>query len=261
MQVRALAAVAGLSVAAALLPLWWPTPVSADSYVVQPGDALGVIASRAGMSASKLAALNGISDPDNIYPGQILTTSEPTKYVVRSGDVLSGIAARQGLSTSYLAALNNIADPDQIYEGQTLLTSGSVPVARTVTMDIACPVRGRVSFINDFGYVHSDGSRHEGVDLFADRGTPVVAPAAGLLERYPNPSGGNAFELYGSDGIRYYGAHLDRYATDGYVSAGTVIGYVGNTGDAATTSPHLHFEMHPGAGLTMSPYPSLARAC
>lgn len=259
MQVRAFAAVAGLTAVAALA-IWWPAAVAADTYVVEPGDSLGVIASRAGVSTSRLAALNGIADPDQIYPGQILTTSEPTKYVVRSGDTLSGIAARNGVSTTYLAALNGLSNPNAIYEGQTLATTGPLPVAKTVTVDIECPVAG-ASFVNDFGYVRPDGTAHAGVDLFAPRGTPVVAPVSGLVVRYPNPSGGNAFELYGDDGIRYYGAHLDRYERDGYVGAGRVIGYVGNTGDAVTTSTHLHFEMHPGAGLTMSPYPSLARAC
>jgi len=261
MQVRVLAAFAVLGAAVAVVPLWWPAPVSADSYVVQPGDALGAIASRAGMSTGKLAALNGIADPDTIYPGQILTTSEPTRYVVRSGDTLGAIAARQGVSATYLAALNGISDPDQIYEGQVLVTSGPLPVAKTVTVDIVCPVDGDVSFVNDFAYVRADGTAHGAVDLFADRGTPVVAPVSGLMSPYPNPSGGNAFEFYGDDGIRYYGAHLDRYGATGYVKAGRVIGYVGNTGDAATTSPHLHFEMHPGSGLTMNPYPSLRAAC
>src|SRR5690349_12699219 len=136
MQARAIAVAAAVVAAGAVVSLWWPTVATADSYTVQPGDSLGGIAARAGMSTSKLAALNAIRDPDTIYPGQILTTSEPTKYVVRSGDTLSGIAARQGLSVSYLAAVNALGNPDAIYEGQTLLTSGPVPVAKTVTMDI-----------------------------------------------------------------------------------------------------------------------------
>jgi murein DD-endopeptidase MepM/ murein hydrolase activator NlpD len=261
MQVRALAAVASLAAAVAVVPLWWPTVATADSYTVQPGESLGVIASRAGMSSARLAALNGIGDPNLIYPGQILTTSEPTKYVVRSGDTLSAIASREGVSVSYLTALNGLANPNQIYAGQSLVTSGPLPLAKTVTMDIQCPVDGDVSFVNDFGYIRADGTPHNGIDLFADRGTPVVAPVSGLMARYPNPSGGNAFEFYGDDGIRYYGAHLDSYGRTGYVAAGSVIGYVGNTGDASTTSPHLHFEMHPGDELTMSPYPTLYRAC
>ncbi|MGI8983320.1 MAG: LysM peptidoglycan-binding domain-containing protein [Acidimicrobiales bacterium] len=259
MQVRALAVAASIAALAAVA-IWWPAAVAAETYVVEEGDSLGVIAARAGVSTSRLAALNGIADPDRIYPGQILSTNEPAKHTVRSGETLSGIAARNGLSTAYLAGLNGIGDPNAIYEGQTLATSGPLPVAKAVAMGIRCPVPG-ASFVNDFGYVRPDSTAHAGVDLFAARGTPVVAPVAGLVAWAPNPSGGNAFQFYGDDGIRYYGAHLDRYGRNGYVGAGAVIGYVGNTGDAVTTSPHLHFEMHPGSGLTMSPYPSLYAAC
>jgi len=258
MHLRALAA---LVVAAAVATLFSPALAAADSYVVQPGEALSAIASRAGTTASRLAALNGIADPNTIYPGQVLTTSEPTRYLVRSGDVLGSIAVRHGVSTAYLASLNGLSDPNAIYEGQSLVTSGALPVAKVATIAIECPVAGSVSFVNDYGYVRPDGIRHNGVDLFAPRGTPVVAPVAGLVSRYPNPSGGKAFELHGNDGIHFYGAHLDRYGESGYVAAGTVIGYVGNTGDAITTSPHLHFEMHSAGGLPMSPYRSLYQAC
>lgn len=262
MQVRAFAAVVGVAIAVAVAPLWWPSVATADTYTVQPGDTLGGIASRAGLSPGKLAALNGISDPNLIQPGQILSTSEPAKYIVRSGDTLSGIADKHGTSVSYLAALNGLSNPNAIYVGQGLVTSGPLPLAKTVTMDIECPVEGWASFVNDFGYVRPDtGEPHNGVDLFADEGTPVVAPVSGLMVRDPNPSGGNAFQFYGDDGVRYYGAHLESYGRTGYVAAGSVIGYVGNTGDAVSTSPHLHFEMHPGSGLTMNPYPSLYRAC
>lgn len=259
MQVRALAAAAGLA-AVAGLAIWWPVVAAADIYVVEPGDSLGVIAARAGTTTSRLAAINGIADPNHIYPGQILSTNEPARYGVRNGDTLSSIAANNGLSTTYLAALNGISNPNAIYAGQVLVLTGPLPVAKTVTMDIECPVPG-ASFVNDFGYVRPDSTAHAGVDLFADRGTPIVAPVSGLVAWDPNPSGGKALHLYGDDGVRYYGAHLDRYGDNGYVDAGDVIGYVGNTGDAVTTSPHLHFEMHPGSGLTMSPYPSLYQAC
>ena len=259
MQVRALAAAVGLAAGAALA-IWWPVVANADTYVVEPGDSLGVIAARAGISTSRLAAINGIADPNHIYPGQILSTNEPARYGVRHGDTLSSIAAANGLSTTYLAALNGISNPNAIYAGQVLVLTGPLPVAKTVTMDIECPVPS-ASFVNDFGYVRPDSTAHAGVDLFADRGTPVLAPVSGLVAWDPNPSGGKAFQLYGDDGVRYYGAHLDRYGDNGYVNAGEVIGYVGNTGDAVNTSPHLHFEMHPGSGLTMSPYPSLYQAC
>lgn len=260
MRVRAFAAVA--TVVLAVAPLWRSGGAAAHPYLVKQGDVLGVIASRVGMAPSKLAALNGIADPDAIYPGQVLTTSEPTKYVVMKGEVMGTIAAKLSMSPTYLAALNKIADPDLIYEGQTLITSGPVGAARDVSVDLVCPVKGGgLSFVNDYGYERPGKGPHEGVDMFASRGTPVVAPVSGRLLRYPNPSGGLAFHLYGDDGIRYYGAHLDRYGAEGYVAAGAAIGYVGNSGDARLTSPHLHLEMHPGSGVSMSPYPSLKRAC
>ena len=262
MRVRASVALASFVVTAAVVPIWSPGSAAAHPYVIQQGDALSGIAARVGLATSRLAALNGIANPDVIYAGQVLTTAEPTKYAVRKGDVLGAIASKLSMSATYLAALNGLDDPDEIYEGQTLLTSGSVTAGRNLSVDIVCPVKGGgVSFVNDYGYVRPDGNRHEGVDLFAKAGTPVVAPVSGRVLRYPNPSGGLAFQLYGDDGIRYYGAHLDRYGADGGVDAGTVIGYVGTSGDARYTSPHLHFEMHTGSGMSMSPYASLKRAC
>src|SRR5437763_9782641 len=112
MHARAIAAAAAVIAAGAVVSVWWPTVATADSYTVQPGDSLGVIASRTGLSTDRLAALNAIRDPDTIYPGQILTTSEPTKYVVRSGDTLGGIAAHLGAWTTSPAARNGLGNPD-----------------------------------------------------------------------------------------------------------------------------------------------------
>lgn len=261
MRVRATLALAVATATLATVPVWASSRATADQYVVRPGDVLSGIAARAGLAPSRLAALNDIANPDVIYAGQVLTTSEPTRYVVQAGDVLGAIASRLSMSATYLAALNGLADPDTIFAGQSLVTSGPVKAARAVAVDLVCPVKGRPTFVNDYGYIRPDGGRHEGVDLFATAGTPVVAPVAGRVLRHPNPSGGLAFQLYGDDGIRYYGAHLDRYGADGPVDAGTVIGYVGNSGDARLTSAHLHFEMHPGTAMSMSPYASLLRAC
>ena len=119
MQVRALAATAGLAAVAALA-IWWPAAVAADTYVVAPGDTLGAIAARAGVSTSRLASLNGISDPNHIYPGQILSTNEPAKYTVRSGDTLSGIAAEHDTTWQVLAELNGLDDPRKLRVGQVL---------------------------------------------------------------------------------------------------------------------------------------------
>lgn len=117
------------------------------------------------------------------------------------------------------------------------------------------------SFVDDFGYVKPSGHVHQGVDLYAKRATPVVAPVSGVVSAFPNRLGGKAVHLSGDDGNGYYGAHLDSYAKTGRVSAGTVIGYVGNSGDAVGGPTHLHFEVRPGGGAPTSPYPLLTAAC
>jgi LysM repeat protein len=225
-------------------------------YVVAPGDTLGDIAHRLGVPADRLAEANGIDDPDFLQVGTVLVVpgtggGATVGYVVRDGDTLSDVADRTGATVEELVAANDIADPDFLAVGTVLAVPGTWQ----------CPVDGPVWFENDFGAPWGEGTTHRGIDLFAARGTPVVAPVAGVVERHPNPLGGEAFALSGDDGVWYYGAHLESYGAEGRVTAGTVIGYVGNSGDARDTSPHLHFESHPEGSDAVNPYPTLVGAC
>jgi murein DD-endopeptidase MepM/ murein hydrolase activator NlpD len=122
-----------------------------------------------------------------------------------------------------------------------------------------CPVPGS-AFVDSFGDPRPQGWAHQGVDMMAPSGTPIVAPVSGTVAHRGNAVGGLAFHLNGSDGRYYYGAHLSGYGQSGQVAAGTVIGYVGNTGDAAATAPHLHLEIHIG-GVAVNPYPYVAAVC
>jgi hypothetical protein len=132
---------------------------------------------------------------------------------------------------------------------------------------ITCPVAGRTSFTDTWHAPRPDGRVHLGVDMFARAGTPVVAPTAGIAEAADNDVGGLSFRLWGDDGSYYYGAHLASHAAaSGRVTAGTILGYVGNTGNARTTPAHLHFEIHPGRGRgdppsAVNPTPAVALAC
>ncbi|HEX6220708.1 MAG TPA: M23 family metallopeptidase, partial [Acidimicrobiia bacterium] len=124
-----------------------------------------------------------------------------------------------------------------------------------------CPVDG-ASFMNDWGFPRGGGTRyHEGNDLFVSRGAPVRAPVSGTLTQKTGAVGGLQFSLDGSDGIRYIGTHMDQFGKEGKVNAGDIVGYVGNTGNAVGTRPHLHFGMY-HQGTPINPYPSLiAHGC
>jgi len=115
------------------------------------------------------------------------------------------------------------------------------------------PVRGVAAFAREFR-----PPRHMGVDIFADRGTPIVAPDDGRVRFGVEPRGGNVFYLATADGTHWFGAHLDAIqGQDRMVKAGDVLGYVGTTGNAAHTQPHLHLEKHGIDGAAVDPYDDL----
>lgn len=119
---------------------------------------------------------------------------------------------------------------------------------------------GAPHYGDDFGYVRPGASRgHGGIDIFAAEGTPILAVDDGSVEFREDPIGGHAFYLHAADGVVYYGAHLSAYEGQGRaVRAGDVVGYVGQTGNARGTSPHLHFEAHPAGGAGVDPFAELA---
>ncbi len=121
------------------------------------------------------------------------------------------------------------------------------------------PVVGGATFSDDFGAPRADTGFHQGIDLFAPVGTPVVAVHDGTLFNVGwNRLGGNRLWLDDGVGDAFYYAHLSAYAPTAVegasVRAGDVIGFVGATGDAVGTPPHLHFEIHPGGSWAVPPF-------
>jgi hypothetical protein len=118
------------------------------------------------------------------------------------------------------------------------------------------PIYGPAAFVDTFGAGRADTGWHHGEDIFAPMGAPILAVADGTLFQVGwNDIGGNRFWLRDELGNEFYFAHLSAFsplAVEGrHVRAGEVIGFVGNTGDAETTPPHLHFEIHPVGLLSL----------
>jgi murein DD-endopeptidase MepM/ murein hydrolase activator NlpD len=159
------------------------------------------------------------------------------------------------------AALTAAAEAHALAEAQRLAEEER---RRKVEMGIMfCPVDGPVDFVDSWGAPRSGGRTHKGVDMMAAHGTRTVAPVSGRVEHRGSSLGGLSWYVYGENGNTYYGTHLQGYANVGvgWVEAGTLIGYVGSSGNASASGPHLHFEIHPGGGSPTNPYPATADAC
>jgi len=129
----------------------------------------------------------------------------------------------------------------------------------------ACPMNSIPQLFNDWGWPRGGGTRsHQGNDLYGDYREPVFAMASGVwdIQSYGS-SAGNWAILRGDDGLHYYYMHLDGHAVgDGArVSVGQQTAYNGWTGNAVGSVYHIHFEIHPGGGGAVDPYPYLAAVC
>jgi murein DD-endopeptidase MepM/ murein hydrolase activator NlpD len=130
------------------------------------------------------------------------------------------------------------------------------------------PVAGPTRFVDSFGDARLSGTSeqhwHEGCDVMAATGSPLVAVEDGVLSVYggSDPLGGLSLFLKGTSGYSYYYAHLSAFAPGlaqgDHVTAGQLIGFVGQTGDAL--APHVHFEIHDPDGQVLDAYGLLKTA-
>lgn len=123
---------------------------------------------------------------------------------------------------------------------------------------------GSPSFSDDFGAPRSGGRTHEGIDIFAKRGTPIFAVREGIARNALTKLGGNSVFLTAQDGTRFFYSHLDAFGPANVapgklftVRSGDVIGFVGDTGNAKGTPPHVHFQMADKDGPPVNPFPFL----
>ncbi|MBC6990102.1 M23 family metallopeptidase [Hymenobacter sp. BT491] len=148
-----------------------------------------------------------------------------------------------------------------------LLRSGRYTLRIQREPSLGFPVRGKsdVAVGSFWGADRDRGARrHEGIDIFAKRGTPAVAAAPGLITRVDvTPLGGNVVWLADTQhGQHLYYAHLDKQLVQPgqMVRIGDTLGLVGNTGNARTTMPHLHFGIYRGGRGAVDPFPFVRHA-
>ncbi len=160
------------------------------------------------------------------------------------------------------------------------LVAGTARAAAPKVPDhIIFPVVGQVQYVDDFGAPRAGGS-HQGNDLMSAKRSPAVAAEAGTVKYWTTSrTAGCMLYLYGVSGTVYYYIHLNNDLTlkndnrdkcvkgtaytvtnGARVAAGQQIAYVGDSGDADGGNSHLHFEVHPGGGHAVSPYPYLQKA-
>lgn len=113
-----------------------------------------------------------------------------------------------------------------------------------------------------WGGARSAGRSHEGIDIFAARGTPIHATTEGIVSKVgENNLGGRTVTVIGAGGAGHYYAHLESYADispNDWVDAGDIIGYVGDSGNAKGTPTHVHYGIYIN-GRAVNPYPLLAK--
>lgn len=185
-------------------------------------------------------------------------------------------------SAANLLCSNGAGDPDRLADAIWTYNRSDAYVERVLAKarqyqlhglpshlaaPIACPVAGEVSFTDTYGAARSDGRSHEGVDMFAPEGTPLVAVIDGttfLVENVDDDIGGISLWVRSTTGDTYYYAHNSSNAVRAsgvHVRRGEIVAYVGRTGNAMGTQPHLHFEIHPGGAQPTNPTATVAAAC
>jgi murein DD-endopeptidase MepM/ murein hydrolase activator NlpD len=239
-----------------------------QAYIAGPGTPLMYLltASSAADAASRITLLDEMSRRDAVLADQVSLARADLKY--RQDSLGRNRFARRMLA---LALKDDQKDLNEKMARARALWHELKAHRESVLAEISrlhpfavCPVDGPVAVANDFGIWVNHGKKwggphqHQGNDMTAATGTPIVAPFDGYAEDATNAIGGIAVRVVGKFGY-VYNAHLSAFGQLGQVTTGTIVGYVGATGDAG--GPHDHFEWHPGGGPAVDPYPFLMQVC
>jgi murein DD-endopeptidase MepM/ murein hydrolase activator NlpD len=248
---------------------------NAATYTVKSGDFLWKIASENSITVQQLMDMNHLTSY-MIYPGQQLQVPDRyATYVVQPGDVYWKISMKLGVPIRALVNANpQITDPNNIWPGLKMnvpdkpaaLQNGRFPLAKGTYK----PFTDNYGVTREWTPNGMVTRGHEGVDISADKGTPVYSVMAGKVVNYGwNEYGGWRLTVQVDSTNVFYYAHLSKYAPGigmgSQISQGQLIGYVGNTGygpegTEGKFEPHLHFGIYKSNSdpwTTVDPYQNL----
>lgn len=221
-----------------------------------------VAADEAERVAAKLEARRDELEATRQEAGALVAAAERSEQQARAT-----VAAEQAAAERARAARETAATAARPARSTPASAPAAAPAGdpASVSGGVACPVGQPRSYSDTYGAARSGGRAHRGTDILAPRGTPIYAYESGTVSRLnSNRLGGISLYLQGSSGTRYYYTHLQGYvaglSAGQQVSAGQQIAYNGDTGNARGI-PHLHFEVFPGGGGNVNPYPYVRRAC
>ena len=262
---------------------------SLKTYKVRPGDTLTGVANRFGLSMMTLWWANNLKAKDALVVGQklVIPPVDGLVVTVKEGDTLASISSRAGVPKTEIARYNDL-EGDRVVIGQTLVVPGArgapiatpkpTPAPRTANgsrsggssgtrqqvTSVRPPTRyngGAFRWPVAGGYLSQRYHYgHYGIDIAADRGTPVLAAASGVVTFAGWRSNGGGYQVWVSHGSNLYSTYNHMSSVSVHagqrVSKGQRVGRVGTTGWA--TGPHLHFEVWRGAiwngGHRVNPY-------
>ncbi|TDF98011.1 M23 family metallopeptidase [Paenibacillus piri] len=242
-------------------------------YTVKSGDTLWKISQTYGTTASKLIQVNQLTS-EWIYPGQQLQVPGTTPYKVQNGESMWDISRKQGVALADLIAANpQISNPNNIWNGLSVTipdkfgAAAAAPSASAAQpakfADGQFPLKKGTytqPITNNYAaerYWSENGDeirQHEGVDIMADKGTPIYSVLDGEIVNFGwNDLGGWRITVRVDDTTQFYYAHLNGYAggigKGSKIKKGQLIGYVGSTGygpegTQGLFEPHLHFGIY-----------------
>jgi len=241
---------------------------SREAFILGPGAPILYLltATSAGEAASRISLIDEMNRRDGVLAAKVgaaelgLARTRDTMARAQNASrmLIDRLAADNRALKKKMAAARRLFDALQARRTEILAAISKIhPFA-------VCPVQGPVAIADDFGiWVHHPKKEggdhiHQGNDMMAAGGTPIVAPFDGTAVVATNKIGGLAVKVYGQFGY-VYNAHLSAFGTLGQVETGTVIGYVGATGN--TGANHDHFEWHPNNGPAVDPHEFLMAVC